>query len=197
MEIIAKLKFRTPCLGGVRRDDYDRMLRDTDGNVIFLPTWWRAAFAEAATAINRYDHYVNQIRPSPPVEGKLTQITRRYGKGPQDYKIHEGFDTGTIITVKFAIPGKMHKQQFVELLEAIGDYTGFSPYRGRKQYGFFSVVSISQPAYRTQKRARAKGNNSGDNSKGGRGGAGNATSRGDSSASTQMHPTAANRRKRG
>jgi hypothetical protein len=141
MELVVTLRFTTPCLGNVRRDDFDRMLRDDEGRVIFLPSWWRAAFAQAANAISRYYQYVDQIRAAPAVEGEVTKIQRRYGKGDNDYKIHEGFDVGATIKVKFAIPGKMHVRQFLELLEAIGDYVGFSPYRGKLQYGFFNVVS--------------------------------------------------------
>ena len=144
MELIVKIKFTTPCLGNVRRDDFDRMVRDDSGRVIFLPSWWRAAFAQAASAISRYYNYVDQIRAAPPVEGEVTNIERRYGKGEADYKIHEGFDAGAAITVKFAIPGKMHIRQFVELLEAVGDYVGISPYGWKRgSFGHFKVLEVN------------------------------------------------------
>jgi hypothetical protein len=155
VEIIAKLKFTTPCLGNVRRDDFDRMVRDDGGHVIFLPSWWRAAFAQAASAISRYYNYVDQIRAAPPVEGDVTKIERRYGNGENDVKVHEGFDAGATIIVKFAIPGKMHVRQFVELLEAIGDYIGISPYGWKRgKFGHFKVLEVNPRGGRYKKGGR-------------------------------------------
>jgi hypothetical protein len=171
VELVVRLKFTTPCLGNVRRSDYDRMTRDDEGRVIFMPTWWRSAFVQAARAISRYYDYVNKILPALPIDGELTRITRRYGRGLDDIKVHEGYDVGAIITVKFAIPGKMHIRQFVELLESVGMYVGISPYRGGKNYGFFKVLEV-----------RKVGTN--NHKKGGRCNTGNAANDGDSSSDT-------------
>lgn len=155
MELVAKLRFTTPALGNVRRDDYDRMLRDSDGNVIFMPSWWRAAFTQAATAISRYHHYVNQIFAAPPIGGQLSQVERRYGKEPGDVKVHEGFDVGTVVTVRFAIPGKMHIRQFIELLEAVGTYIGISPYGWRRaSYGHFQILEVRKVGASNNKKGR-------------------------------------------
>jgi len=183
MELVVKLKFTTPCLGNVRRDDFDRMLRDDSGRVIFLPSWWRAAFAQAANAISRYYQYVDQIRAAPPVEGAITKIERRYGKGDDDCKTHEGFDAGATIKVKFAIPGKMHVRQFVELLEAIGDYIGISPYGWKLgSFGHFKVLEVSPRG--------------GSHQKGGRRSTGHPASRGNLAVGAEMHPPTTGRRKR-
>jgi len=161
VELVVRLKFTTPCLGNVRRSDYDRMTRDDEGRVIFMPTWWRSAFGQAARAISRYYDYVNQILPALPIEGDLTRVARRYGRGADDIKVHEGYDVGATVTVRFAIPGKMHIRQFVELLEAVGMYVGISPYRSGKNYGFFKVLEVKKVgASNYQKGRRCNNGNS-------------------------------------
>jgi hypothetical protein len=121
------------------------MQRDRDGNVIFLPTWWRSALAQAAKAISRYYKVVDKIHPALPVVGPVTRIKRRYGKGPDDVKLHEGFDVGAQVTVRFAIPGSMTVEQFAELLGAVGDYIGVSPYGWKSgRWGHFTVVEVTK-----------------------------------------------------
>lgn len=142
MEVTAKLEFTRPCLGSIRREDCDLLQRDRDGNVIFLTSWWRGAMGEAARAINRYHRHVEQIYPKLQIDGPVKKIKRHYGKGPNDWKWHECFDEGAVITVRFAIPNKMKIGQFTELLEATGDYIGVSPYAWRKGYGRFRVLEV-------------------------------------------------------
>jgi len=184
VELVVRLKFTTPCLGNVRRGDYDRMTRDDEGRVIFMPTWWRSAFGQAARAISRYYDYVNQILPALPVDGELTRITRRYGRGLEDTTVHEGYDVGAVIAVRFAIPGKMHTRQFVELLEAVGEYVGVSPYRGDKNYGFFKVLEVKKVGTSNYQKSR-------------RCNTGNAANDGDSSSGTKIHSKDTKDRKRG
>lgn len=162
VEVIARLRFTTPCLGNVRRNDYDRMTRDAEGRIIFMPTWWRAALGQAARAISRYQNYVNQIMPALPVEGKLSRVSRRYGKGPDDLKVHEGYDVGAVVKVRFAIPNRMHIRQFIELLEAVGQYVGISPYRGggKGDYGFFKIVEVSKVGASTYSKSRRRSSDS-------------------------------------
>lgn len=155
MELVVRLRFTTPALGNVRRDDYDRMMRDSDGNVIFMPSWWRAAFAQAAKALSRSHHYVNQIFAAPPIDGPISKIERRYGKEPSDVKTHEGFDVGAVVTVRFAIPGKMHIRQFIELLEAVGTYIGISPYGWKRaSYGHFQILEVKKIGASNNKKSR-------------------------------------------
>lgn len=97
---------------------------------------------EAARAINRYHRHVEQIYPKLQIDGPVKKIKRHYGKGPNDWKWHECFDEGAVITVRFAIPNKMKIGQFTELLEATGDYIGVSPYAWRKGYGRFRVLEV-------------------------------------------------------
>jgi hypothetical protein len=142
MEATATLRFVRPCLGSVRRPDYDRLQRDQDGNVIFLPTWWRASLAQAAKAISKYYKYVDQIHPGLTVEGTISMIKRWYA--PKKYKLHEGFDVGTVIRASFLIPNELTLGEFAELLEAVGEYIGFSPYGWKDQYGLFRLLEVRQ-----------------------------------------------------
>ena len=141
MEVTATLKFTRPCLGSVRRQDYDRMQRDQDGNVIFLPTWWRAAFAQAAKAISKYYRFVDQIHPGLTIDGNLSKIKRWYGQ--KKYKMHEGFGVGTVVQVSFLIPNELTQNEFAELLEATGSYIGISPYGWKTgMYGHFKLLGV-------------------------------------------------------
>ena len=143
MEVTAKLQFTLPCLGNVRKPDFDRMERDQDGIVIFLPTWWRSAFAKAAKAINHYHDLVNKIHPALPIFGPVTRVPRRYGRKPQDIKVHEGFAVGATVECSFLLPSEMTANQFTELLEAVGNYIGISPYGWKSgKFGFFKVLGV-------------------------------------------------------
>ena len=141
MEVTATLKFVRPCLGNVRRPDYDRMQRDQDGKVIFLQSWWRAAFAQAAKAMSRYYKFVDMIHPGLTVEGEVSRIKRWYGA--KKYKVHEGFDAGAVIQVSFLLPTELSQAEFSELLVATGEYIGMSPYGHRTgAYGHFKLMGV-------------------------------------------------------
>lgn len=142
MEVTARITFTRPCLGNVRRPDYDRMPRDSTGEVIFMATWWRAAFAKAAKAINRFYSLVDRIHPALQVHGEVTRYERWYNGGKRS-TIHECFGVGTTVEVSFLIPSEMRLEDFAELLEATGLYIGVSPYGWREQYGLFRVLSLA------------------------------------------------------
>jgi len=160
MEVVARLEFTTPCLGNVRRPDYDRMPCDRDGNVIFMTSWWRAAFAKAATALSRYHRLVDKVHPALQVEGRIAPIKRFFGSRMERFKIHEGFDVGTVVTCRFILPYGMTIEQFTELLETVGDYIGISPYGWRLgDLGHFKVLGVTR-------RARSPHQKSGSSSPG-------------------------------
>jgi len=174
MEVVATLRFSTPCLGNIRQSDYDKMQRDPDGNIIFLPSWWKAAFIQASTAINQHRKMVDKILPALVVEGALTKIKRRYGSRAHEVHEHEGFDETSLVVVRFALSPGVAVEQFRELLQAVGSYVGFSPYR-QTDCGFFTVVSLETPLSR-----RAKGGSSArasSDKKGGKPASGNSTAR--------------------
>lgn len=154
-EVTAVIQFTRPCLGNVRRPDFDRMQRDQDDVVIFMATWWRSAFLKAAKAINSHYDHVDKIHPALQVRGKISQINRRYGKDVSQIKIHEGFDTGTSVEVSFLIPTSMPIAAFADLLEATGVYIGVSPYGWQHgEYGRFKLLEVRKGGPRSDKESR-------------------------------------------
>jgi hypothetical protein len=154
MEVTARISFTRPCLGNVRRSDYDRMPRDGDGTVIFMVTWWRAAFARAAKNINRYYSLVDKIHPALQVRGEVTRYKRWYNGGKK-HTIHECFDVGSTVEASFLIPTEMRLEEFIELLEATGLYIGISPYGWKTgMYGHFRVLEVRKGGPSTHKESR-------------------------------------------
>jgi len=155
MEVTARIQFTRPCLGNVRKPDFDRLLRDPDGEVIFLATWWRSALSQSARALNKYHSLVDKIRPALPVRGPVSHIKRWYGDDGA-FKIHEGFDAGAVVTVQFLLPSGMTLDQFTELLETAGLYVGVSPYGWKTgTYGQFKVLEVLKSDRRRTARDRA------------------------------------------
>ena len=147
MEVVARLEFTTPSLGNVRKPDYDRMSRDRDGKVIFMTSWWRAAFTKASTALSRYHRLVDKIHPALQVEGPVSRIKRPFGSQMDRIKVHEGFDIGARVTFRFILPYGMTIEQFAELLETVGDYIGISAYGWKTgDYGHFKVLEVARRA---------------------------------------------------
>lgn len=155
MEVTARIQFTRPCLGNVRKPDFDRLLRDPDGEVIFLATWWRSALSKSARALNKYHSLVDKIRPALPVRGPVSHIKRWYGDEGA-FKIHEGFDAGATVTVQFLLPSGMTLDQFTELLETAGLYVGVSPYGWKTgTYGQFKVLEVLKSDRRRATRDRS------------------------------------------
>jgi hypothetical protein len=140
MEVVATVRFVTPCLGNVRGERLDCMLRGRDGRVLLLQSWWRSGLGYAAQALCRWVDEVGQIQTAPEVDGRL-EIYRRF-YGPKDFKEHEAFLAGREIMVKFCLPPKMTLEDFRELLSVAGQYVGISPYGYKQDYGRFEVVDV-------------------------------------------------------
>ena len=154
MEVTARLCFTQPCLGNVRRPDYDRMTRDSTDEVIFMVTWWRSAFGRAAKAINRFYSLVDKIHPAMQVYGDVTRYKRWYNGGKK-FTTHECFDVGAVVEVSFLIPNEMTIGEFTELIEATGLYIGVSPYGWKTgRYGRFRVLEVRKGGPSTHKESR-------------------------------------------
>jgi hypothetical protein len=149
MEVIASLRFNTPCLGNVRRPDRDLMERDPDGMVIFMPTWWRFAFRDAARMLNRFQKQVDCIKPALAVEGEVKVFSRQFGERPEDYKEHEAFIAGDTLVCRFMLDG-IKLGSFRELLETVGKYQGMSPYGFKDGFGRFSVMEVRRAGNRNE-----------------------------------------------
>ena len=154
MEVTARICWTSPSLGNVRRPDYDRMPRDSTGEVIFMVTWWRAALAKAAKAINRFYALVDKIHPAMQVYGQVGRFKRWYNGGKK-YTEHECFDVGSVVEVSFLIPSEMRLEEFAELFEATGLYIGISPYGWKTgRFGHFRVLEVRKGGPSTHKEGR-------------------------------------------
>ena len=138
-----RLKFTTPSLGNVRGEVLDKMLRDPEGDVIFLQSWWRAVLSYGAQAYNRFEKEIDLVQTDPKVKGELSTY-RRYWK-PNEFKMHEAFLSGTEIEVRFCLPRAIGLEEFKALLTLAGRYVGVSPYGHKQDYGRFLVLSV-EPA---------------------------------------------------
>jgi hypothetical protein len=129
------------------------MLRNAEGKIILLQTWWRAGLGYAAQALCRWQSAVTEIQTAPEVDGEVT-IHRRFYTD-EKYQEHEAFEAGTIIKVRFCLPHKLNLEAFRELLTVAGEYVGISPFGYRQDYGRFEVLDI-QP-YKRRRRRRRRG----------------------------------------
>lgn len=154
MEVLATIRFTTPCLGNVRGRELDEMLRDTHGQVIFLQTWWRSGLGYAAQALCRYQKDVTKVQTDPAVKGELSTYRRYYA--PDAYKLHEAFDAGSVLQARFMLPRRMSLEGFRGLLETAGRYVGISPYGYRQDFGRFVVENVEIVRARKCKRNDGK-----------------------------------------
>jgi len=139
MEIKVHLRFLTPCLGRIRGSDGSQFSRDTQGNVIFMNSWWRRVLEFGAQAIGRYQRDVAHVRVHPRVAGH-TETYRRYYGGNQ-FTAHEAFLANTVVQVRMLIPSSIPLQDFREILRVTGSYRGISPYGWQHGYGHFEVLA--------------------------------------------------------
>jgi serine protease inhibitor len=117
------------------------MLRDPDGRVMFLPTWWKALMHYAAQVVNRHHTAIKTIDWAPVIEGTTREYKRYYAA--KKFTLHEAFFPGDTITVYAVLPATLPIDDFKELLEVAGKYKGISPYR-KDQYGTFDVVDVTR-----------------------------------------------------
>lgn len=142
-EVVAKLKFITPCLGNKRRENKpNEMLRDPQGNVIFLSSWWNTILSYGARAFSKHQSQVKKIGWDQVVDG-VTGVYRRYYTDV-DYTEHEAFLAGSVIGVRALLPDTIPLEDFQCILEISGRYRGISPYGHDKGFGRFEVVEVSK-----------------------------------------------------
>jgi hypothetical protein len=144
-EIHFKIRFNQPCLGNVRAKNMNKMLRDPDGRVMFLPTWWQSIITYAAQLLNVPSDLAKKIDWDPVVDG-ATQIHRRFYE-PGKCTLHEAFLPGDVVGINCVIPDGMSINVFRELVDAAGRYRGVCPYKPEKKQGTFDVVDV-QPHIR-------------------------------------------------
>ena len=163
-EVVVRLRFNSACLGSAKRRLKSEqvvfcMLRDTQGRVMFLPSWWHERMLYAAQLANSGYALVPRIAWDSAVDGTLRPDWRRIvvparadpGKRAR-YAVHEAFPPGSEIGVRAVLPAGLTADQFSELLTIVGTYRGISPFVDEAQsYGTFEVVSV-MPAVRGDRK---------------------------------------------
>ena len=150
-EVTIRLRFNQPCPGAVRTKDGKNVLhihqRDTEGRVMFLPSWWSALLRYAATVLNKHQTEVKKISWDPVLDGVPRRWKRYLTKAGKStarprYALHEAFLPGDVIGVNCVIPRAISADDLWQLLDIAGSYKGISPYKPNEGYGTFCVVSI-------------------------------------------------------
>lgn len=147
-EIHFKIRFNQPCLGHVRAQRANRMLRDPEGRVMFLPTWWQSIIAYAAQLLNVSQELARKIDWDPIVDG-ATQMFKRFYE-PGKFTSHEAFLPGDVVGINCVIPDGMDVATLRELLNVAGKYRGICPYKPERKQGTFEVIDIL-PCSRTSR----------------------------------------------
>lgn len=142
IEVTAVLRFNQHSLGDCRYKKISRMLRDPEGRVMLLPTWWQALMRYAAQVLNRHHDDIKDIDWDPVVEGETAEYKRYYAPGK--FTTHEAFFPGDSITVNAVIPTTITIAAFQELLQVAGRYRGISPFRKDGSQGTFDVISVER-----------------------------------------------------
>jgi hypothetical protein len=140
-EVRVTIKFITPCLGGVRRPDYDRFLRNNDGQIIFMGAWWQKLFEYGAKAYGRQQKLVRKIDVHPIIEGE-PQRYRRFWTDT-DFKEHEAFLIDSQIIVRMMLPSGLSVEDLRHIMDTAGQYQGISPYGWKHNFGRFTVVDVT------------------------------------------------------
>ena len=140
-ETTCKLRFLTPCLGHIRRDDCDLFERDATGVVIFHGSWWRSLLDYGAKAFGKHQKKARDVRIHPKIDGEPKRYQRYYK--PHLYKLHEAYTAKQEIGIKVLLPDGLPVEDFRSLFQLGGHYKGISPYRGSDgEYGLFDLIEI-------------------------------------------------------
>ena len=139
-EIRITLCFTQHCLGDCRYKNKSKMLRDPNGRVMLLASWWTALMRYAAEVFNGHHEAVKEIDWDPIVEGETSEYKRFYGPGK--FTVHEAFLPGDRVVVCAVVPTDIPLDDFAEMLRIAGKYRGISPYRKDRQYGTFTVNTV-------------------------------------------------------
>lgn len=142
-EIVVKLRFITPCLGNIRRNDCDAFERDASGNVVFRHTAWYNVLAYGAQALSKHQALISQVRSHPQILGVTSTIKRWYDDNA--YRRHEGFGAGAEIIARFMLPTGIPTEDFIAILNLAGAYYGLSPYGWQYGYGKFEAEQVPPP----------------------------------------------------
>lgn len=154
-EYVVRLRFNKHCLGNVRRSartvgggrqQHFLMPRNTEGQVVFLPTWWQAVMTRAADVLCRHQRDSREIRFAMAVGGQPRQIPQwlyRRRTAANKTALHEAYWPGDEISVSCAVPPSICEDDFRSIMVLAGKYFGISP-ACSNVYGFFDVVDVKR-----------------------------------------------------
>jgi hypothetical protein len=151
-EVVVRLTFTKHCLGNVKKQYWENgkrrsffvFPRNQEGQVLFMPTWWRAVLSMASQALCRHQTEVSKIRFCLEIAGSPRAIPdefyRRYSS-EKAFSKHEAFYPGDSMSVTCLVPDSIDDEELRSLLEIAGKYYGISPARPN-EYGNFVVESV-------------------------------------------------------
>lgn len=150
-----KIRFSTPCLGGVRTSDPSGaertlMLKNADGQVQFMASWWRVPAGKAAKSLDRCQGLVRHIAWGTAIDGHLEIFRRPWrvktptGRPEERFTEHEAFPAGSVVAGQAVIPDHMAVADFSAILQEIGRFYGISPSRHEEGYGRFEVLDVER-----------------------------------------------------
>lgn len=157
-ELTVRIKFTSPCLGkckkfynisrnGKRKKrTYFMHLRNPNGQVMLLPTWWQAVVRKAADVLSRHQREVREIRFNPQVDGRPRPVpeglfNRHYGS--KRHSKHEAFMPGDVVGISCVVPNSITDDDFWQLMQYAGTYYGMSPFRPG-EFGYFEVLTVER-----------------------------------------------------
>lgn len=156
IEVQVTLQFNNYSLGNRRGGRVWTMLKDANGKVMFMPSWWKAVMRHAARIFSRHHDAVTRIDWDPVIAGTPRPYKRFYK--PQCFQRHEAFHPGDTVTVNAVLPDDLPLLDFTQLLDIAGCYCGISPYQtNNDKYGTFAVVNV-QRRVRTTAEERKEAN---------------------------------------
>jgi len=152
-EITIRLRFNQPCPGAVRTQEGKNVVhahqRDSEGRVMFLPSWWSALVRYSAKVLNKHQSEVKKIHWDPVIDGvprkwkRYLPVSDNKSNARARYAVHEAFLPGSVIGVNCVLPRAISTDDMWSLLDIAGSYRGISPYKPTDGgYGTFCVVSL-------------------------------------------------------
>lgn len=139
-DVTITLRFLTPSLGERRGPDIDRFVRNANGEVIFMSTYWQSLLRFGAKRLGQAEGLVKDVHFSLPVSGTVGTYDRYWRK--QQFTRHEAFVAGSTLVAHAVLPDGLSAETLSDILKEASRYRGLSPYGWRAGWGSFEVVSV-------------------------------------------------------
>lgn len=124
--------------------------RDTEGNIMLLPVWWKGLMRKVFERTNAIPRYVaDWLMFDPVFVGAKTTWMKipvppaQPGQGGQGVNVHEVLPPGTEITLTGVYPGRAIPREQLENLWRLAGRVGFSVGKSKLGYGTFVVLECT------------------------------------------------------